>query len=365
MRRVARVAGEPRTIMGRIIDRRRVLLGAAGLSLATASPALAQSLTNDPTPVRSGRFAGASRYSAERNGLGVLVMRHGVILAEEYTGGADERLLVSYGAASKAFAPILAAGLVRDRLMTLDEPVSFSIPEWSADPIKALITIRHLLQQVSGLTPSAPGAPSPSMAEAVARPSQFEPGNVFAEDNTGLQVFAEAARRKLVQAQAPSDPGNFLALRALDAVGVWPLTWSRQSDGLIDLAGGASGSLRALAQLGEFIRRRGLWRASFRVSPQTLDAAMVGTLVSRGRVGMGGWRRADGMALASGETASPPSDLWGAPDLPSDTLFIASLEGVRLFIVPSRAVVAARAGQDASGQPWSDAAFLRAVLNES
>jgi hypothetical protein len=114
--------------------------------------------------------------------------------------------------------------------------------------------------------------------------------------------------------------------------------------------------------MSEFTRRRGLWRAQFQVSPQTIDAAGIGSIASRGRVGMG-WRRSNGEPLITGEIMTAPSDLWGPRDIPEDVLFGLGPEGLRSFIIPSRAVVIARAGL--GGAAWSDAAFLRAVLLES
>lgn len=324
--------------------------------------AAAQSLTQDPAPVASGRFAAATRYSLERGGTGVLVMRHGVILAEDYPNGGNYRGTIALGPLTSTYAVLLAAALVRERLLSLDEPVFVSFAEWVGDAVKQRITVRQLLQQTSGLQPGPAGAPSPTIGEALALPSVAEPGNIFVDDPASLQIFADLARRKLADANAPTDLALYMQLRALDAVGATPMGWQRQADGLIDLAQGGACSLRALARMGEFVRRRGHWRAEFRVSPQTLDAASVGTLASKGRVGMG-WRRANGPPLQTGETMTSVSDLWGQTDLPEDALFAHGPEGLRCFIVPSRAVVVARAGL---GRPqWSDAAFLRAVLNEA
>lgn len=335
--------------MTRRISRRTVALG-----LLAASPAAAQSLLQDNEPVRSERFAAAVAYSARRGGVGFLVMRHGVILAEDYPNGGDFRATVPLGDVSQIFAPILAASLVRDRRLTLDEPAALALPEWSADPAKPAITIRQLLQQTSGLAPSA--AEQTATADALARPVVADPGTVFRPDAGDIRIFAEIARRRLVEAGAPDDLSLYLQMRTLNDVGAAPIGWSRLADGGIDFATGASCPLRALAMVGEFVRRRGMWQASFRVNPQAIDAATVGSMASQGRRGMV-WQRADGAPPAAGEVVT--SDLWGDSQAPPDTLFAANPSGLRVMIVPSRAVVVVRAG---GAQDWSDATFLKSVL---
>jgi CubicO group peptidase (beta-lactamase class C family) len=346
------------------MNRRSLIQATAATALLAGlqGVAHAQSLTQDAAPEQSGRFTNAIGYSAERAGVGFLAMRHGVLLAEDYPNGGHFQGTLSLGLLSKAFAPLIVASLVRDRLATLDEPAFFTLAEWGADPTRQRITLRHLLQQTSGIQPTpVDQTASPLLAEALARPLAAEPGNVYAEDAAGFQLLAEIARRRLSAAGAPSDLALYLQARALEDVGVAPLGWRRLADGQIDLAGGASSTLRAIARLAEFVRRRGLWRAEFQVSPQTIDAAVVGTLASRGRVGMG-WRRADAEPLAQGETDPMASDLWGLSDIPRDTLMARDIDGLRVFLIPSRALVLARAG---AGGGWSDAAFLRLALNES
>jgi CubicO group peptidase (beta-lactamase class C family) len=330
--------------------------------LLAAPPAFAQSLTEDSdASATTARMVQAATYSANRGGGGFIALRHGVIIAENHANGSSPATQQSWGPASAGFAVVLAAAMVRDRMLTLDEPAAFTLPEWSAAPNKQRITIRQLLQQTSGLAALSPGAPSPAWPDVMATPSVFEPGQVFQEDPTGLQAFAEIARRKLIQAGAPGDPATYLQMRALENVGASPVVWSRQADGLIDLANGASASLRAIARLGEFVRRRGLWRANFQVHAPTLDAGLVGSFPSAGRVGFG-WRLASGAPLVGGEPLAAASDLWGAGDLPGGIAFLANPAGYRLFVVPSHALVVGRTATSASASPWSDAAFLRLAL---
>jgi CubicO group peptidase (beta-lactamase class C family) len=341
-----------------VMTRRAALAG-----LLAAPEAWAQSLTDDVSGgPAADRMPQTARYSHERGGGGFIAMRHGVAIAESHANGSDPTMALPWRSASAGFALVLAAALARDRLLTLDEPAAFTLPEWSAEPNKQRITIRHLLQQTSGLATLAPGAASPILPDVIAAPGVYEPGQAFHEDPTGLQAFAEIVRRKLIQAGAPGDPATYLQLRALENVGASPVIWSRQADGLMDLANGAAASLRAIARLAEFVRRRGLWRANFQVHAPTLDAGLVGSFASAGRVGFG-WRLADGAALTGGEPLAVTSDLWGASDFPADIIFLANNAGGRLFVAPSHALVVGRTALSPGGPAWSDAAFLRLAIS--
>jgi len=125
------------------MNRRAFLTAAGACSAISASAPLAQAQTGP-------RFAAAARYSAERDGASLVVARHGVVLAEDYPGGgATARWPI--GAGTRAFTALLAASLVQDDLLSLDEPVALTLGDWGAHPVKSMISIRVLLSGVSGL----------------------------------------------------------------------------------------------------------------------------------------------------------------------------------------------------------------------
>src|SRR5262245_16965019 len=127
------------------MDRRAFLLSAAACSAVSASTAQMASAQS------SARFATAASYSAQRDGATFMVVRHGIVLAEHYhAGGSETRWPIGTG--TRAFMPLLAASLIEDRLMTLDEPVALTLGDWGADPVKSTISIRVLISGASGLS---------------------------------------------------------------------------------------------------------------------------------------------------------------------------------------------------------------------
>ncbi|MBC7767466.1 MAG: serine hydrolase, partial [Phycisphaerales bacterium] len=127
------------------MDRRAFLAAAAACSVVSASTAqIARA-----QPMR--RFGEAAAYSAQRNGASFMVVRHGVVLGEDYPGGGNPDMRYPIGAGTRLFAALLAASLAEDRLLTLDEPVALTLGDWGAHPLKSTISLRALLSGASGI----------------------------------------------------------------------------------------------------------------------------------------------------------------------------------------------------------------------
>lgn len=329
------------------MDRRSFLSTIASSLLSTSAPA---PLAPDQTSPAS-RFSTAIRYSAQRGGAALLVVRNGVVLAEDYgSSGPDARWPL--GKATRALAPLLAAQMVRDRILAMDEPVALTLGEWGADASKAVITVRTLLNGTSGL--AFPNGAPQTLATALALAQTDQVGVRFIDDAAPYVIFAEVARRKLVTASVDPDPAMYLTARTLDAIGATPVGWTRQPDGAPHLDTGAFVNARGWAAVGEFVRRGGIWRAD-----QLADAFVLGDALrgspAEPRAGLGFW-----LAAPSRQPISCNSDLWRTQSpAPIDLAMAAGDGGQRLYIVPSRALVVARlTSSDAPNPQWSDAQFL-------
>ncbi len=333
------------------MDRRAFLSAAAACSVVSASSARyarAQPL---------GAFSDAARYSAERNGAALIVVRHGIVLAQDYPGGpADARWPI--GAGTRAFAPLLAASLVEDRLMTLDEPVALTIGDWGAHPIKSTISVRMLLSGASGI---GFGRGPRDLATAIAAEPEAPPGAHFIEDEAASLIFVEIARRKLAGSGREPDPARYLTTRTLLPIGCVPIGWSRDALGAPRFDTGAAVSARGWAQAGELIRREGVWRAQQLVNANALREAMRGSFAEP-RAGFGLWLATPGRAR---EDLRVDTDLWRSTSpAPVDLAMAAGEGGQRLYLSPSEGVVVARLARDHNDHAWSDAAFLSLVWRE-
>jgi len=330
---------------------RRAFLTAAAASSVLSASAAQQAARAQSMP----RFYEAARYSSERNGVSFLVARHGVVLGEDYPGGGpDQRWHI--GAGTRMFVALLAASLVAERLLNLDEPVSGTLTEWSQDPTRLAISIRSLLNGTSGV--SFPRRSERTLAAALALAPTAVLGQSFSADEAMPLLIVEIARRKLMAANVESDPARWLTMRTLLPIGCVPIGWTRARDGAPRFDEGAQVSARGWAQAGELLRRQGVWRAQQLADGPTLQEAMRGTFAEP-RAGVGLW-------LYHPERQDPPieSDLWRAAHPgPGDLVLAAGAGGQRLYIAPSAGLVIARQSRATEG-PWSDAQFLNLLWRD-
>lgn len=334
------------------MDRRAFLLAAGACSVVSASSAR----WARAQPMQ--RFAETARYSADRNGAALIIVRHGIVLAEDYPSArATARWPI--GAGTRAFAPLLAASLVNDRLMSLDEPVALTIGDWGAHPAKAAISIRSLLSGASGI--GFGRGSQRDLAAAIAAEPSDPPGVRFQDDEAAYLLFVEVARRKLAGAGREPDPARYLTNRTLLPIGCVPIGWLRGQDGAPRFDTGAAVSARGWAQAGELIRREGIWRAQQIADANTLREAVRGSFADP-RVGFGLWLAAFGRFQTALDV---DTDLWrGSSPAPADLAMAAGAGGQRLYLSPSEGVVIARLARSDRDQSWSDAQFLSLVWRD-
>jgi len=337
--------------LGSRMDRRAFLAAAAACSAVSASTA---QLARAQAPRR---FGEALAYSAQRNGAAVIVVRHGVVLGEDYPGAnADMRHPI--GTATRVFTPVLAASLAEERLLNLDEPVAATLGDWGAHPVKSTISIRVLLSGASGIAFGR--ARDRSLAAAIALEPVDQPGQRFHDDPAPYVLFTEIARRKLEARGREPDPARWLTTRTLLPIGCVPIGWARGGDGAPRFDDGAAVSARGFAAVGELIRRDGVWRAQQLAHAGVIGEALRGSF-AEARAGFGLWLAAPGRGDDPTE-----SDLWRGRSPAPATLAMASGQGgQRLYISPTEGLVVVRQARSMSASnQWSDAQFLSLIYRD-
>ncbi len=331
------------------MNRRAFLSTAAACSVVSASTAqLARAQ-------QSARFATAASYSAQRDGATFLVVRHGIILAEHYhSGAAETRWPIGMG--TRAFMPLLAASLIEDRLLSLDEPVALTLGDWGAHPVKSTISIRVLLSGASGISFDRRGPQD--LATAIALEPRETPGTHFSDDAAPYVLFSEIARRKLDASGREADAARYLTSRTLLPIGCVPIGWARGGDGLARFDDGAAVSARGWAQAGELIRREGVWRAQQLADDEALREAVRGSF-AEARAGFGLWLATQGRGRPD---AAIDTDLWSSAA--SDVAMAAGQGGQRLYLSPSNGLVIVRQSRSLNASSWSDAQFLSLVMRD-
>ena len=332
---------------------RRAFLAAAAASVVTASAAA------QAPPPSLPRFGAAAAYSAARQGVSFLVVRNGIVLGENYPAGQpDARWPIAAG--TRSMTLLLVGSLVEDRLMSLDEPVALTLSEWGLHPTKSLISIRALLNGTSGIAFQGEG-PRDLMSALLLEP-RAAPGERFFDDPAPYLLMTEIARRKLNFAARVPDPAAYLTQRTLGPIGCTPIGWTRDATTAPLFHDGVSVSARGWAQVGELIRRDGIWRANQLVDDNVMREGLRGTF-TEARAGMGLWLAAPARA---GDQLDVDTDIWRARGAPTDLAMAAGAGGQRLYIIPSARMVVVRQSQTLDPRSdWSDAEFLGLLLRDA
>jgi CubicO group peptidase (beta-lactamase class C family) len=317
--------------------------------------ALLSFVANDSPTITAAQLDAAQAYADANGSRGFLVMQNGKILRETYFRGAGKSTLHGLASGSKSFTGPLALAAVNDGLLDLDRPLVDILPEWKGDANKEKITVRYLLTLTSGLAGGGIGGSSlrDPWIKAVEAPSRFAPGSRFFYGPYPFHAFGEALQRQLRTKGMTTE--QYLHKRLLDPLGV-RVVWSKCQDGNPALSGGGAMTLTDWAKYGEWIRNGGAGV----LKPGQAESMRQGT---RGNpaYGLSWWLRPDAEASMRLRGAEPiPVPDW----LPKDFFMAAGAGKQRLYIVPSRNLVAVRVGPIRAGGAYKDVEFLRPLLTQ-
>lgn len=185
---------------------------------------------------------------------------------------------------------VLAAGIASDEgAISLDEPVSTSLPDFALGHRVDEVTLRHLLTMTSGV--DLPWSDTlmtdwPDLArEFLGRPSS---GRVFQYSN------ASTYTAMAVLAARVGDVGDYLVPRLFSPLGIDDVVWERSPNGRIVAGGGLALRTEELSRLGLLIRDRGAWEGRQLISPEWIDKMhsdwrAAGDSASYDRYALAGW----------------------------------------------------------------------------
>lgn len=308
-------------------------------------------------PVNPNAIRAAAAYSDGAGGTSFLAVQNGQTLLEQNAGEAHKIY-----SGTKAFWCLAGLAAVDDGLLSLDEHVGDTIPEWNADARKARVTIRQLLDFSCGLEPLNGlhnDNPGDRDAIAIRAPLAASPGSAFIYGPSALQVFHAVLKAKL----GGESPTRYLERRVLHRLGLGSQRYLTDSAGNPLLAAGWLLSARQWAKLGEVVLNGG----APIVSAATLAQSWRGSGANRA-FSLGWWnnRQAPGGREFDIESALVPRwqrQSWGGTVLcrnaPSDTVACIGSGYQRLYVIPSMNLVVVRHG---SGKKFSDAQFLRLLV---
>ncbi|WP_395778434.1 serine hydrolase domain-containing protein [Aquidulcibacter sp.] len=337
-----------------LLSRRSTLIG---LSALAAAPAFAQT-----------RFEAAKAYSTARRGISFLVMQRGQVLVEDYQGLGLRFKGWELASGTKSFSGVMAAALVQDGLLKLDEYCADTLPEFLSDRYRSAIRVNDLLHLVSGIDGKGGRrfGDVPTYAEALAAPSNSVMGSQFSYGPVPFQVFGELARRKLVAAKTgDADPLAYLTRRLFTPLGIRPIRWQRGSDGMPHLPSGAAITARDWAKFGQFVLAGGVHEGKALVDPVALKANFEASKANPG-YGLTWWMPRPGM-IGPGPRSGVAGEAVSLSGL--GKLYMAAGAGnQRLYLLPEQDMVIVRQADGIAQSlrggagDWSDQKFLSLIL---
>lgn len=313
-----------------------------GLVLALAC-ALGQGLAQEQRqqPFTAASLRAAAEYLKERNGHAMLVYHHDQLAFEEYFNGWSAGRPHPLASGTKSFSGAMLAAAVEDGLLTLDEKVLDTIPDWGSDPRKSQITIRHLLSLTSGIVPGSTREPAPSYAKSAANAAaKFWPGQRFLYGPIPYQIFGEVMRRKL--AAKSESVETYMKRRVLDPIGLRLSGWTKDEDGNVRLPNGMSLTAHEWAKFGKLILRQGKWEGRQILPWNVMKECFVGTNANP-YYGITFWLGVKGK--------NAPDDLVRARGRGSQ----------HLYIIPSRELIVV---QFADTEQFDDGSYLQRLLTK-
>ena len=304
-----------------------------------------------------------------------MLIHRGKIIMEEYAPGWNRSR--KHYTASAAKALIAGLGLMLaldDNLLDLDDPACRYIPEWKSDPMKSLITIRHLASHTSGLEDAeADGLPhdkltgwkgefwkrkeNPFLISRDQSPVMYVPGTGENYSNPGIAMLGYVLAAVL--AEGPyGDLRSMLLERIVKPLGIpeseWEIGYNMvfEHKNLRFIAGWGGGELSAncLYLIGSMLLQNGSWNNQQLITHKTIQTV----LYHCGFPGIYGaaWRINQTM------NGSRP---W--PSLPADAYLACGAGNQLMLVIPSRDVLLVRFGSLFNPNMETDPAYEQCLFD--
>jgi CubicO group peptidase (beta-lactamase class C family) len=214
----------------------------------------------------AGLFANFSQDEFNLDSL--LVLRHGVIVAEAYAPPFEQEMPHHLWSASKSVISALVGILLRDGYLdSLDTPILSLFPDMTAQNVdmnKEAMTVRHLLIMGSGLScdmymPGGdPGEGMFTSADwlqyALNLPMAWEPGSEFHYCNANIYILSA-----LITELTGMPAVDFAAQELFAPLGITDYSWESSPQGLSVGASGLHLTTRDMAKIGYLYLHDGMW----------------------------------------------------------------------------------------------------------
>ena len=268
----------------------------------------------------------------------VLVVYDGQIIAEKYAPGFDKATVMLGWSISKSFTGALIGILVSQG--KLDPNAAAPVPEW-VNTSKRNITLKHLLQQTSGLD-FEENYTKPSevtnmlfkegdMAAFAAKlPLKHATGTVFNYSSGNSNILSRIIRHKVGENLYPSFP--YICL--FHKINMHSVLLEPDASGTYIGSSYSYATTRDFARFGLLYYYKGMWNGQQVLSPEWVNASIQPSVADKQKhYGYQFWLNG----------LDEKGKRW-YPDVPPDMFFADGYGGQDIYIIPSKKLVVVRTG---------------------
>jgi CubicO group peptidase (beta-lactamase class C family) len=295
---------------------------------------------------------------------GLVVLRHGYVVAESYVAPfAMDTLHESYSVA-KSFSGALVGIAIKEGLLPgVDEPICKYYSEWGCDPanLHSKITLAHAMNLKTGIewhedwrigATGTNDAFSPNLLDLVlSRPVVDTPGTKqrYSTADPGLLSG-------VLQSVAGKTAFEYAKEKLFKPLGVSDVKWNSDNKGRTTTFAGMQATVRDYAKFGFLYLRHGQWDGQ-EVVPGTwvdLTTRAVDPCHEQYRFL---WHINLPVRLGDADPACPgflQCDPTTFANLPASGFFAIGVYGQLILVLPSADIVIARVGQDDAGSEYWD-----------
>jgi CubicO group peptidase (beta-lactamase class C family) len=310
-------------------------------------------------------------YAQPQGGSALLVLEKGELVFERYKPGFDQEAPQNLMSGAKNFFALGVMAAVEDGLIKLDAPVHRYLKEWSKDPRKQKIHVRHLLQCTSGLDTAFQVLHSPDTKNkytfAAGLNALAAPDLRFRYGSSHYSVLGELLRRVLLDQEESVE--DFIKRRVLEPLGLGVETWKRDGAGNLIAYAGYRLKSKEWLRLGELILAEGRFGGEHLLGARSLRQMLHASSVNDA-YGLSFWLN---QAAKHPRAVEADVERWITYDVdtrdwrhaclskaaPPDLIACIGSNGQRLYIIPSRHLVIAHVGEC---ENFNDAQFLKAIF---
>ena len=315
--------------------------------LAGCGPRALPQSTSDPAldPPLASALAHAQAYSDNAQGVGLIVLKDGAVIHEQYAPGVDAATPAATASMMKTVVGLLVGiALERGMIASLDDPISRYIPEWRDDP-RGRIPLEALLTMSSGLGQSdflklllAPDID----AVALETPRAAEPGSTFAYNNAVSQLLGMVIERQAREA-GYAGFADFLGRELWCPLGNGDARLWTDATGRPRAYAGLHAGLADWARIGELIRNRGKV-GERQVVPASWIDAMARPSPANSQYGYQLWRAGEWTPQRRYSADNPVTITHSAPFVAQDLVYLDGFGGQRVYVLPEDGITIARIG---------------------